>query len=111
MSEDKREHQRFKIEQMIELSYGKETYLQATGVDISEGGLLCQSNKHIDPYTELFIMIGLQRGNQDHNIKCEGTVIRSVLDKEKDRYEVGVSFTGMESGDKELLKSFISMQE
>ena len=108
MGEEKRGHSRFKIQQMIELSFGKETFVQANGVDISEGGLFCQTSEPIDPQTELFIMIGLETDGEDQTIRCEGMVTRSL--QSNDGYDVGVSFMGMQEGDREKIKTFISEQ-
>jgi len=115
VSEDKRKSQRresqrrsstrFKIEQMIELSFGKESFVQAAGLNISEGGFLCQSDENIDLHARLFIMIGLLIDDEDQKIKCEGIVTRLI--KESDHYKLGVSFTEMQNEEREKLKNFL----
>ena len=103
----RREFPRFRIEQMIEISFGRETYLQAAGVNISQTGLLCQTGEPVEPQARLFILIRLQgEDDKGQEIKCEGIVVRS--DKKGDRFDVGVSFTDMQSGDKEKIKAFLA---
>ena len=119
VSEDKRKSERrasqrrsstrFKIEQMIELSFGKESFVQAAGLNISEGGFLCQSDENIDLHARLFIMIGLPIDDEDQKVKCEGIVTRLV--KESDCYNIGVSFTEMQNEEREKLKNFLLKED
>jgi len=108
--EDRRKFQRrrfsrFKIDQMINLSFGKESYVQVAGVNISQGGLFCKSREYVEPYTKVYIMVGLRIDDENQEIRCEGIVLRSV--KQNDEFSIGISFTDMGEEDRKKLNAFI----
>jgi hypothetical protein len=106
MLEEKRRAPRFKIDQMIELSFGKESYVQATGIDISESGLLCESSEHVEPSTQLYLMIRLPINDKNYEITSEAVVVRSV--KQNNGFSIGIKFTGMQEEDKKKLSAFMA---
>ena len=104
--EEKRKSGRFKIYQMIQMSYGKENFISCEAVNISEGGILCKTNGEIDSNSTFFLMfeIPLKAGN--YEIQCDSMVARSV--KVDDGWEVGLAFVDMLPDDKSKLGEFIN---
>jgi hypothetical protein len=108
MLDERGKFHRFKIRQMIELSLGRESYLQAEGVNVSERGLLCESNEHIEPYTRLYLMISLPVNDcENQEITCEGIVLRSV--ENGDKFSIAVNFTDLREEDREKLRGYTKL--
>lgn len=106
MLEERRKFPRFEIEQMIELSFGKESYLHAAGVDISETGLLCESSEYVEPLTRLYLMVGLSANDYEkQKITCEGIVLRSF--EQDGRFSIAVNFTTMQEEDRKKLNNYM----
>jgi hypothetical protein len=106
MFEERRKFPRFKIRQMIGLSFGRESYFQAEGLNISETGFLCQSSDKIEPCTRVYLMISLPVNNcENQEMECEGVVLRSV--EQNGGFRIDVSFTSLQGEDRERLRSYI----
>ena len=101
---ERRKHVRIEIDQMVEMRFGRENYLRAGGVDVSEKGLLCISADPVDPQTRVFVMFRLPIRHEDYDVECEGIVIRS--DKIEDRYSVAVQFTDLKPADRKAIEAF-----
>ena len=101
---ERRKHVRIEIDQMVEMRFGRENYLRAGGVDVSEKGLLCISADPVDPQTRVFVMFRLPIRHEDYEVECEGIVIRS--DKIEDRYSVAVQFTDLKPADRKAIEAF-----
>ena len=71
---ERRQHDRFKLDQCVSLSFGRETFLDAQGINLSKGGLLFSSTNAVDIYEKFFVMIEVSQGV----IKAEGIVIHST---------------------------------
>lgn len=102
--QEKRRHPRFRIDQMIEISFGKENYFTAMGVNLSEGGLLAQSLLPAEPSSRMFIMLSLDQGGPP--ISCEGIVVRS--DQTAEGWNLGLKLVEMDPRDRERLNAFLS---
>ena len=110
---DRRTHPRFQINQMIEVSLGREKSLRVTGQNISEGGLLCESDQFVEPYTNVFIAIESPRdeaGAEAFRLRIEGVVLRceeiSTFISNK-LYNMGIEFTGLFDDSIEKLQRFV----
>jgi hypothetical protein len=102
---EQRKHQRISLDQMIELSMGKETMISALGVNVSEGGMLFQTHRELSPYSKLFVMLSVPDGVKTENLSCEGIVVRSK--KHGMHYDVSMKFDGIDEKSSLLLKSWI----
>ncbi len=101
---ERRKYLRFNIHQMIELSIGKENYVSAEAVNLSESGILCRTEQGVEPYSRMFLLIGVPTKEGEKKIRCEGVVIRCDAIK-GGYYDVGVEFTSVD--DREALKNFL----
>lgn len=68
---DRRQDFRFRLDQCVSLSFARETFLDAQGINLSRGGLLFSSLSHVDTYDKIFVMIKVPQGV----IKAEGLII------------------------------------
>jgi len=109
MSEEKRKHPRFEINQLVELDLGRETFIHAAAANLSEGGLLCHTDEYCEPYTRVFLMMTLALTGGDRIIKCEGVVVRS--EKEGRHWETGISITSMDSASRKIFDEFIGQKK
>ncbi|MEW5817520.1 MAG: PilZ domain-containing protein [Spirochaetota bacterium] len=113
MIDERRRFPRFQIDQLIQLSYERESFVAAKGVNISEGGILCITDAPVDIYSRVFLMLTLvfkERSEEKANeITCEGIVNR--CDPEGDIYYVGIQFTDLQENEKRILKKYIDFLE
>lgn len=103
--DEKRGAERFKLNQLIKLSFGKETFIQSEGIDISEKGLSCKTAEYLEPYTELYLLFSIPLENEMKEISGEGVVIWS--EDKKDNYKIGIEFTYLNEDDFESLKTYL----
>lgn len=101
---ERRKYIRFEIDQMIELSYDREKFVQATGVDLSEKGLQCKTSDYVEPYTKLFLMFQVPLGDSTETVKCEGIVLRSH--KSGNNYSTAVTFSNLGGKDQEIIEKY-----
>ena len=103
--EEKRRSERFKLNQLIKLSFGKETFVQSEGINISENGLSCKTAEYVEPYTELYLLFTIPLDNQPKEISGEGVVVWSK--DEKGKYTIGVEFTYLSEEDLDSLTNYL----
>ena len=109
MAQERRRSPRFTIEHVIELSYGRESFVNARGFNISKTGLLCTTDTYIEPYTTVFLAINVPVGPGGHTINCEGIVLRST--EEDEGYTTAISFMSFREKDAETLVTFLGKHE
>ncbi len=91
MGEERRKYPRFSLNQCIQISFGKETFIDAEAVNISMSGILCSSSVPIDNLDKIFMMIDLPIGNEIKTIQCEGVPMYAKTVEGKNMF--GVQFT------------------
>ncbi len=47
MVDERRKCPRFRIDQMVKISYGEESFIQGSGINISECGVLCETREPV----------------------------------------------------------------
>ena len=109
MAAERRHEDRFSIDQMVELSFGRETFLHATGINISKTGLLCATDSYVDPYSQVSLMLTLPADPEPYRMSCEGIVVRSEV--EESQFLAGISFTSLEEADTKALASYLRKQK
>lgn len=93
---ERRRAPRYKIGQLVEVSFGRENFLQAEGMNISENGILCRTADAPDPGAHVFLMIEVRgeaprrADGSPHIIEIEGFVARA--EGSDGEYEVGIEF-------------------
>ena len=106
MGKERRKSPRFDVNQMVKLSHhGKESFVGAMGLNISDTGILCETNQSLELYSRVFLMLSLVFKHESLEITCEGIVMRSVKDKKV--YDVGIEFTAMREEDAAKLQTFL----
>ena len=101
---ERREFIRFEIDQMIELSYDREKFVQASGIDLSEKGLQCTTSEYVEPYTKLYLMFQVPLESTTESVQCEGIVIRSL--KSGKSYSTSVTFTNIDANDRKIIEEY-----
>lgn len=105
MAQDKRRFPRFKISQMVDIAFPRETFFHAEGVNISEGGMLCKTNYDIEPLSQVFFMVNVEHAGGSRMVKTRGTVIHTR--KDGDEIVFGVSFDEIDEADRAALQAYI----
>ena len=103
MSTEKRASPRFPISQFVDVSYNKETFIKATGINLSTSGLLCELDGSVEPYSKIFILLDLM--DKKEPIEIQGIIVR--IDKKGKNYLAGVEFSDLYEEDVTRLKKFI----
>lgn len=103
-SEDKRRAPRFTMDQIIELNIGKEEFVEASGLNISEMGIMCQATRALESTERVFLMFSLDCPDCSSTIKCEGIVIHcSKIDR---FYIIGIEFSDIKQEDRDIIKHY-----
>lgn len=74
--EERRLADRFKLEQLVDISLGKEVFLPAEGINLSMKGLLCRSPVIPDPTTKVYMMLIFHLKEEEITIEIEGIILR-----------------------------------
>lgn len=106
MGVENRKHKRFSIEQFVEFSFMHETFINAEGVNISEGGMLCKTSYPIEPLDKAYIMLKIPLKDKEYVIKINGVIAH--YQKADNSYLFGVEFTDLEDFDRKILKEYIN---
>lgn len=100
---EKRSSPRFPIDQFVDVSYTREKFIKADGINISLNGLLCELDGPVEPYSKIFILLDTHDGESP--MELEGIIVR--IDKKGKKYLAGVEFSDIYDEDKDRLKKFI----
>lgn len=112
--QERRQKARVSIQQFIEVSYNRETYMTASAQDLSEEGIRVRTNDRLDAGARVFLMFGLKNpdgsplrdfaGNETV-IKTEGIVVHATADDGV--WTLGVRFEDMEARDRSTLNRYL----
>ncbi|MDH4200724.1 MAG: PilZ domain-containing protein [Spirochaetia bacterium] len=102
MSSEKRVAPRFPISQFVDVSYTREKFIKATGINLSATGMLCDLEGPVEPYSKIFILLDVGEGKP---IELEGIIVR--IEKKGKTYLAGVEFSDIYDEDKSRLKKYI----
>ena len=106
MKNEKRKYVRITINQVIQITYGKETSFHVSAANLSEGGILCEATEPLEPYTRTYVMFDIPVKSGTHNICCEGIVVRS--EKKKGKNLIGIEFSNLSDEDREYIKKLVN---
>jgi c-di-GMP-binding flagellar brake protein YcgR len=109
MSDERRRHERFAIRQMLEISFAREVFFQAEGLNISEGGMMCRTDYPVEPLTKVYLIVSIPGKTGEHLLKTEGTVIHTR--KEAGEYVFGVTFNDLGEQDIQALQAYLQSLE
>ncbi len=105
---EKRSFKRFTVTQIFMIEFMKEEQFAANGLNISQGGLLCETKYRIDPLSRVFMAFSLP-GDEEPAIQNEGAVMR--VEKKGDKYVFAVGFGDMKDEDKKRLQKYLKTEE
>lgn len=91
LENDKRRHERMDTNQALELSTSDGVVVAAKGVNISESGLLCRTDKSISPGAFVMFKLSISSGESSMAIPCEGLVLK--CEEKNGKYDVVIDFT------------------
>lgn len=104
MAKEKRKHPRIQIDQMIEISFGRETFMHGQGINISKSGILCRCEQPVDHNSTIFFMINIGSDEEPKHVTCEGMVVR--CDEQDEGYDIGIAFSHID--DEEAFLEFFN---
>lgn len=99
--QEKRNFPRFRLEQLIEVSYGRETFLAASGVNLSEGGMLVRTDKPLEPYSRMFVMISFGADSSLPPLTIDAMVLRT--EKADVAFQSGLEFIDVTTDQRNLI--------
>jgi len=105
MKEEKRKHNRFKINQMCEIFMGREIYIPVKGIDMSEGGFSFRTEELIAINSIVKFQIAVYKGDKSHTADCEGVVRRIDFDKED--YKGAIEFANLTTESKKIIHDYV----
>jgi hypothetical protein len=106
MKDERRKQERFHIRQMLQVSANGDFSLKVVGLDLSTGGLSCESSEPFEPAAPVSIMLGLPYVTGAHLVSCSGFV--AYCRPSGARYVVGIEFTNMHAEDSSLIEEYVS---
>jgi hypothetical protein len=105
IEDDRRAYQRFSINQLVEMDLGRESFIMAEGLNISENGILCASVEQCGLHEKVFLMMTLPLASGDRVIKCEGLVMRSEYNGAS--WDTGIMFGDLDEDCTGALNEFL----
>ena len=103
-TKDKRKSKRFPIRQLVDISPTKENFLKATGLNLSETGILCKlESEEVDNYANVFLMLDIP-GSED-SLQVEGIVVR--IEKQKADTLIAIEFSNLDDAEKKIISKII----
>ena len=91
MTKSRRRKPRFEVHRLTHLSYGRDRFLDAEGLNVSRTGMLCRTTEPLPIDDHVSCTLGTP-SLADEWVSCDGTVVRG--DQQPDNsYEVAITFT------------------
>lgn len=106
MGEERRKYPRLSLNQCIKISYGKETFIDAEAVNISQNGILCSTASSVGQLERIYMMIDLPSGSETRTIECEGIAMHTQTAEGKTFF--GIQFIDMKESDSAALRQYLS---
>lgn len=94
MSSERRRSPRFVLHQLIEVEFDRETFIPASGLDLSAHGLGCKTQIPLGLYTRVYLLFQLRPGDEASVIEAEGQVLRCQPQGDG-TYRIGIEFRGL----------------
>ena len=105
MSEERRMAPRVSLDQCVEVSFGKENFIDAAAVNISQTGMMCSSKVPVENLERIFLMINLPIGEELLKIKCDGIVMYTK--QEGQTHFFGIHFVDLDGETGEILARYL----
>ena len=105
MKDEKRKHNRFKINQMCEIYMGREIYIPVKGINMSEGGLSFRTEESLAISSIVNFQIAVYKGDKCKTIDCQGVVRR--IEFKGDDYSGAIEFTDLSNENKKVIRDYV----
>lgn len=105
MKDEKRKHNRFKINQMCEIYMGREIYIPVKGINMSEGGLSFKTEESLAISSIVNFQIAVYKGDKSKTIDCQGVVRR--IEFNGDVYSGAIEFTDLSTESKKVIRDYV----
>lgn len=103
---DRRRSDRFILHQVVEIGFGRESFVRSIGVDVSRTGIRCRTDQELEPASIAFLMFSFPtRDGRQHTVRVEAVVMRCVA-VENALFDVGMQFTELTDADRVALAEF-----
>ncbi len=106
MTKERRKYPRIVLHQLFEMSLGRETFVAAHSVDISEGGIYCETSKELEIHARVYLMLLIVDKEGESEVKTDGIVLRT--EKKKGKYYAAIEFVEMMDEDREKLNNCLN---
>jgi hypothetical protein len=103
MSKESRQHPRFSINRIVEIGIMRTDTFSAEGLNISEGGLLCESSYPVEPLAKVTVMFTIETGKKEHTIECDGSVAH--VKRKGKKFIFGIHFAGLHPDYQKLIRN------
>jgi c-di-GMP-binding flagellar brake protein YcgR len=100
--DNRRQEQRFSISQLIELSFGKERWVHARGIDISRNGFRGKLSEEIDTGSSMYVLFRID----DTAVQVEAVAVHISPD-EDGMYDAGFQFSSVDTTARAAIDTFI----
>lgn len=99
---NRRQEPRFSISQLIEMSFGKERWVHARGLDISRNGFRGKLTEEIDTGSSMYVVFRID----DQPVQVEAIAVH--VDPDEDgTYDAGFQFSSVDSTARAAIDAFI----
>jgi hypothetical protein len=105
---ERRMKPRFVMNQLIELSIDRETFVPSRGVDVSEEGVRCIAEGYLEPYSRVYVMFTIRYDEKEEIIRAQGIVTNCQEEsKEDETYALGIKLIDMLDDEKAKILRYI----
>ncbi|MBN1531839.1 MAG: PilZ domain-containing protein [Spirochaetes bacterium] len=102
MAKEHRRFPRFSINRIVEIGIMRSDTFSAEGINISEGGVLCESTYPVEPLAKVTVMFTIETAGKDHTIECDGSVAH--VKRKGKKYLFGIHFADIDPDDQKLIR-------
>lgn len=106
MDKDRRGATRFSIKQFVDLSSNGEDFLHVSALNLSLGGLSCESSVPLDPMMPVFILLGFPGAGGERTFELEGYVAHSRM--AGGRCIAGIAFTDRPPDTRSAIEAYLA---
>ncbi|MFP4362825.1 MAG: PilZ domain-containing protein [Spirochaetia bacterium] len=103
---ERRKYPRYQVHQVVELSLGRENFIDLEPINVSANGILCTSDKAIELSSKYFVLLSVELEGKHEEIQAEGVVARQDVG-DNGKYYFGIELIDFRGNDQEKYKQFI----
>lgn len=108
---ERRRHQRFSLQQLVELGFGRERFIHAEGVDISNSGIRCQTSEEMDIANTVSVYFTLDPDSENPETLAAEAVVKRCEPLEDGSFDVGMEFSMRSPWTDKRLRAYLEEEE